>query len=77
MEEINDANTPYSNTYLPPKKILPMLTFKTYAEMLTISNPLLMTECRVIEDENKGLNNTIYHLYPDGKRIWIAATDDN
>jgi hypothetical protein len=22
-------------------------------------------------------NGTIYHLYPDGKRIWIAATEDN
>lgn len=53
------------------------LQFNTYALLLATITPNVATICRVLIDENKGLNNTIYHLYPDGKRIWVAATDDN
>jgi len=51
--------------------------FNTYALMIAFENTYVMTIAKVLNDENKGINNTIYYIYPDGTRIWIAATDDN
>jgi len=53
-------------------------TVNTYANMLTGGTPTISTAIyRVKSDENKGYSNTLYLWYPDGKRIWIAATEDN
>jgi len=48
----------------------------TYNLMLAITTPLNLTIVKVLNDENKGINNTIYQLWPDGTRMWIAATED-
>jgi hypothetical protein len=64
------------NTIIPSWNAL---LIDTYAEMLEISTPV-QTELlvvKVLNDENKGITNTIYHLYPDGTRMWIAAVEDN
>ena len=53
------------------------MTFNTYADMIAYGTPLYMTEIRVLNDENKGLENTTYIWYPDGERLWIASTSDN
>ncbi|WP_428668137.1 hypothetical protein [Runella sp.] len=49
----------------------------TYADMLALGTPSVLTEITVLTDSNKSLNNTIYKWWPSGKRIWIAAVDDN
>lgn len=49
----------------------------TYSLMLDIPNPPNLIIAKVLNDENKGIENTIYHIYPDGVRMWIAATKDN
>lgn len=49
----------------------------TYALMLAISLHTELKIVKVLNDENKGLENTIYHIYPDGVRMWIAANNDN
>jgi len=49
----------------------------TYALMLAISLPNELKIVKVLNDENKGIENTIYHIYPDGVRMWIASVQDN
>ena len=48
----------------------------TYALMVAIPTPVNLLIVKVLNDENKGITNTIYHLYPDGVRMWIAAVED-
>ena len=48
----------------------------TYALMVAIPTPTNLLIVKVLNDENKGITNTIYHLYPDGTRMWIAAVED-
>lgn len=48
----------------------------TYALMVAIPTPINLLIVKVLNDENKGMTNTIYHLYPDGVRMWIAAVED-
>lgn len=52
------------------------LEIETYAEFLLIQNQSILVICKVLNDENKGISNTIYQLWPDGTRLWIAATED-
>lgn len=49
----------------------------TYALMLAISISSNLIIVKVLNDENKGITNTIYHIYPDGVRMWIASVQDN
>lgn len=50
----------------------------TYAIMISKgSSPLYTTLYRVKNDENKSYSNSIYLWYADGKRVWLASTDDN
>jgi hypothetical protein len=49
----------------------------TYALMLQIPTPTNLLIVKVLNDENKQFANTIYQLYPDGVRMWIAANQDN
>lgn len=48
----------------------------TYALMVAIPTPTNLMIVKVLNDENKGITNAIYHLYPDGIRMWIAAVED-
>lgn len=48
----------------------------TYALMVAIPTPINLLIVKVLNDENKGITNAIYHLYPDGVRMWIAAVED-
>lgn len=48
----------------------------TYSLMQSIDEVTELTIVKVLNDENKGLENTIYQLWPDGTRMWIAATED-
>lgn len=50
---------------------------QTYSEMLSLILSDRLSIIRVIVDENKGIENTIYYVYPDGLRVWVAATVDN
>lgn len=49
----------------------------TYALMLAIPISSKLKIVKVLNDENKGIENTIYHIYPDGVRMWIASVRDN
>ena len=49
----------------------------TYALMLAIPISSKLKIVKVLNDENKGIENTIYHIYPDGVRMWIASVQDN
>jgi hypothetical protein len=49
----------------------------TYALMLSITVSSKLKIVKVLSDENKGIENTIYHIYPDGVRMWIASVQDN
>ncbi|MGB4984356.1 MAG: hypothetical protein WBO70_01100, partial [Erysipelotrichaceae bacterium] len=49
----------------------------TYALMLSITVYSKLIIVKVLNDENKGIKNTIYHIYPDGVRMWIASVQDN
>ena len=49
----------------------------TYALMLSITVSSKLIIVKVLNDENKGIENTIYHIYPDGVRMWIASVQDN
>ena len=53
------------------------MTYNTYAEMIAAGTPIYFTKVRILIDEDKGLNNTNYLLYPDGVRNWVASTSDN
>jgi hypothetical protein len=48
----------------------------TYAAMIALGTPAVLTTVRVTADENKGASNTVYQLWPNGSRIWIAALAD-
>ena len=49
----------------------------TYALMLSITVSSKLIIVKVLNDENKGIENTIYHVYPDGVRMWIESVQDN
>ena len=49
----------------------------TYSELLLINSIGSLLVVKVLNDENKGIENTIYHIYPDGVRMWIASVQDN
>ena len=49
----------------------------TYALMLSITVSSKLIIVKVLNDENKGIENTTYHIYPDGVRMWIASVQDN
>lgn len=49
----------------------------TYALMLAIPISSKLKIVKVLNDENKGIENTIYHIYPDGVIMWIASIQDN
>ena len=74
---VNDLNTNTisATTYLN----LPVGYYmaQTYSEMVGLTGINNLTTVKVLNDENKGITNAIYHLYPDGVRMWIAATKDN
>ena len=53
------------------------MTYNTYADMIAAGTPIYFTKVRILIDEDKGLNNTNYLLYPDGVRNWVASTSDN
>ena len=53
------------------------VTVSAYSEVLLINSIDSLLIVKVLNDENKGIENTIYHIYPDGVRMWIAATKDN
>ena len=53
------------------------ITIPTYSAMLALPTVNYTINVKVLNDENKGIENTIYHIYPDGVRMWIAATKDN
>lgn len=53
------------------------MTYNTYAEMIAGGMPITTQEIRVLNDENKGIENTTYIWYPDGERLWVASTSDN
>jgi len=48
----------------------------TYAAMLALGTPAVLTNVRVATDENKGATNTVYQLWPNGSRLWVAAIAD-
>jgi hypothetical protein len=48
----------------------------TYAAMIALGTPAVLTTVRVTADENKGATNTVYQLWPNGSRLWIAALAD-
>ncbi len=47
-----------------------------YASLLLLPTPIVLKTVKVLNDENKGITNTIYQLWPDGTRMWIASTED-
>lgn len=53
------------------------LQVNTYALLLDVEISASLKIVTVLIDENKGIENTIYYLYPDGTRMWIAANKDN
>ena len=53
------------------------ITIPTYSAMLALPTVNYTINVKVLNDENKGIKNTIYHIYPDGVRMWIASVQDN
>ena len=53
------------------------ITIPTYSAMLALPTVNYTINVKVLNDENKGIENTIYHIYPDGVRMWIASVQDN
>ena len=51
--------------------------YNTYNDMILAGTPVVVLFVRILIDEDKGLNNTNYMLYPDGVRNWVASTSDN
>ena len=49
----------------------------TFADMISLGTVLVYTMVKVLNDENKNQTNTIYQLWPDGVRIWMAGIKDN
>lgn len=56
---------------------LSSVTVATYAAMLALGAVSVTTVVKVAADEDKGINNSIYFLYPDGVRMWLASTVDS
>ena len=71
---IKASNNPFSEN--PNLGIAVNKEVNTYALMIEIGTPLNLTKVKVLNDENKGMTNTVYHLYPDGVRMWIAAVEE-
>lgn len=65
VEEINNSN------FTLNKQVA------TYALLLDIITSPQLTIVKVLNDENKGITNAIYQLWPDGTRMWIASVKDN
>lgn len=57
--------------------LLEVAQVSTYALMLDIATSSRLKIIKVLNDENKGITNAIYHIYPDGVRMWIASNQDN
>lgn len=53
------------------------VTVSAYSEVLLINSIDSLLIVKVLNDENKGIKNTIYHIYPDGVRMWMASVQDN
>ena len=53
------------------------LQVATYAVLTALTTPNFLTIVKVLNDENKNISNSTYHLYPDGVRMWVASTQDN
>tara|TARA_R110000850_G_scaffold226375_1_gene351627 strand:+ start:117 stop:776 length:660 start_codon:yes stop_codon:yes gene_type:complete len=53
------------------------MTYNTYADMISAGSTDCVLNIRILNDENKGLENTTYLFYPDGVRLWVASTSDN
>lgn len=49
----------------------------TFAAMVAIGTPSALTLVKVLADENKSASNTVYQLWPNGDRFWLAAVKDN
>lgn len=50
----------------------------TYAAMIAIGAPSSnCTIFKVLADENKSYTNSTYIWWANGKRVWVASTDDN
>jgi hypothetical protein len=49
----------------------------TYAAMIALGAVTVLTEVYVTTDENKGQTNTVYKLWPNGTRMWVACVKDN
>lgn len=49
------------------------VTVETYAEMLDAATGELPKVVRVLIDENKGMTDTEYTYYPDGRIMWTAS----
>ncbi|MDA6068975.1 hypothetical protein NJT12_05000 [Flavobacterium sp. AC] len=60
-----------------PANLPSFLTVSNYSNLLDIQTSDRVIIVRVADDENKGISNAIYYLYPDGTRMWIAANRDN
>ncbi|PTT14281.1 hypothetical protein DBR27_04360 [Flavobacterium sp. HMWF030] len=57
--------------------LVSFITVLTYADLLQVNASERLIIIRVLNDENKTMTNTVYQLYPDGVRMWQAATKDN
>ncbi len=53
------------------------LQLANYAALTALSTPSNLTIVKVLNDEDKGITNATYHLYPDGVRMWVASTIDS
>jgi hypothetical protein len=56
---------------------LSRMAVATYALMLAVTpDANAVTRVKVANDENKGIAHTIYEVWPDGARIWLATTTE-
>lgn len=55
-------------------KIIKVLT---YEALTALSTPAKTTIYRVENDSKHNIQNSLFIWWNDGKRLWIAATDDN
>lgn len=67
----------FGNIRLEVEKLSSFMIVSTYSDLLQIPINEKLLIVRVLNDENKTLTNTVYYVYPDGVRMWIAATKDN
>jgi len=49
----------------------------TFSDMVSRGTPQSLTIYKVASDENKSYTNSTYLWWPNGKRLWVASTDDN